>query len=60
DEVSRRIKSDSALGQIPVILFTASVAELEHRFKESKADDYLAKPFDPDILLTKVAKLLQK
>lgn len=60
DELCRRIKSDFTTSHIPVILLTAKTekdAILEGL--ESGADDYLTKPFDTEILKTKIKGVLQ-
>jgi len=44
--------------KVPVIMFTASVQNMDTRIKESGADDYLLKPFNPEQLLEKVKKFL--
>jgi len=60
DELCRRIKADFTTSHIPVILLTAKTekdAILEGL--ESGADDYLTKPFDTEILKTKIKGVLQ-
>lgn len=60
DELCRQIKSDFTSSHIPVILLTAKTekdAILEGL--ESGADDYLTKPFDTEILKTKIKGVLQ-
>lgn len=59
-ELCQRIKGDSALGHIPVILLTGN-ASTEARLSgvEGGADDYIAKPFDRDLLIARVAALLK-
>ena len=60
DELCRRLKSDFTTSHIPVILLTAKTekdAILEGL--ESGADDYLTKPFDTEILKTKIKGVLQ-
>lgn len=60
DELCRRIKSDFTTSHIPVILLTAKTEKdsiLEGL--ESGADDYLTKPFDTEILKTKIKGVLQ-
>lgn len=60
DELCRCIKSDFNTSHIPVILLTAKTekdAILEGL--ESGADDYLTKPFDTEILKTKIKGVLQ-
>lgn len=60
DELCRQLKSDFTTSHIPVILLTAKTekdAILEGL--ESGADDYLTKPFDTEILKTKIKGVLQ-
>jgi signal transduction histidine kinase/ligand-binding sensor domain-containing protein/DNA-binding response OmpR family regulator len=59
-ELCRIIKQDPLLNFIPMILLTASSSP-QSRIDglESGADDYISKPFDNDILLARVANLLQ-
>lgn len=58
-EFYRRMRSDKALRDIPVILITAS--RLEPDFVESLGvDGYVTKPFDPQELLTVIASVLTK
>lgn len=60
DELCRQIKSDFTTSHIPIILLTAKTekdAILEGL--ESGADDYLTKPFDTEILKTKIKGVLQ-
>jgi len=60
-EVCRRLKSESKTRDIPIIMLTAKseesdiVAGLEHG-----ADDYIAKPFSPRVLLARVKALLRR
>jgi len=58
-EVCRQLKSDKALRHIPVLLITASILEenIGERMQSSGADDYLIKPFEPEILLKKIKRL---
>lgn len=59
DEVTKRIKADSRLCKIPVILMTASIESLAEEFLEStQADDYMFKPFDNKELENKIEKWL--
>lgn len=61
-EVCRTLKSDEKTKHIPVILFTSKIAEVQKMSKEHKdigADDYIPKPFNPDMLLDKVNKFLK-
>lgn len=57
----RQIKSDPKTTQIPVVMLTAKV-ESEDVIKgiESGADDYITKPFDIEILRSKVNSMLRR
>jgi signal transduction histidine kinase/ligand-binding sensor domain-containing protein/DNA-binding response OmpR family regulator len=58
-ELSQKIKGDKRTNHIPIILLTASNAEEDHlKGLESGANDYLTKPFNFDILNTKIKNLL--
>ena len=60
-KVCRMLKFDEKYKQIPVILFTARVQEYDIKLgEEVGADAYITKPFEPDILLSKVSELLKK
>ncbi len=60
-ELCRRIKSDIEISHIPVLLLTAnSNTENEKRGYKEGADAYLSKPFDWDILLSRIEYLLQQ
>ncbi|NDV83046.1 two-component regulator propeller domain-containing protein [Bacteroides sp. 51] len=55
DELCRRVKTDFTTSHIPVILLTAKTEKgAILQGLESGADDYLTKPFDTEILKTKV------
>lgn len=56
-DICKELKSQAATHNLPIIMISANknVARLS---KEIGADDYLAKPFDMDDLLAKVAKYL--
>ena len=58
-ELCRRIKHDIRYSHIPIILLTARTAE-EHVLSGLKegADDYITKPFNLDILLLRIQRLL--
>ena len=60
-KVCQMLKFDEKYRQIPVILFTARAQELDIKLgEEVGADAYIVKPFEPDILLDKVAELLSR
>lgn len=59
-ELCAIIKHDPLLNYIPMILLTASSSpESKLKGLESGADDYISKPFEKDILIARVANLLQ-
>lgn len=53
-EISRRIKADEELKNIPVILLTASADDINTKMRAASADDYLLKPFEYQELLKKI------
>ena len=58
-DVCEKIKGTEDLKNIPVILFTASnSSKLCETAAELGADDYITKPFDIDILLDKIEKMI--
>jgi len=58
--VCRMLKFDEKYKNIPIIMFTARAQDSDKRLgKEVGADDYVTKPFDPQVLLDKISKLLQ-
>lgn len=59
-ELCRRIKADDELRRIPVILLTAmSGTDVTLDAYASGADDFVAKPFHPGVLLARVRAQLQ-
>jgi DNA-binding response OmpR family regulator len=59
-EVLRRIRSSSVYGTIPVIMLTARRGENDIvEALEIGANDYLVKPFMPEELLARLARLLK-
>ncbi len=55
----RELKSDGALGSIPVVLLTTLTAPEDIvQGLDSGADSYITRPFSPEFLLAKVASLL--
>ncbi len=59
-ELCREIKTDIRYSHIPIILLTARTAE-EHVLSGLKegADDYITKPFNLEILLLRIQKILK-
>ena len=57
-EVCKILKSQAKTKHIPVLIFTASGADIDDVVAEARADGYFRKPFAPDDLLTEVRKRL--
>jgi DNA-binding response OmpR family regulator len=59
-EVYQQMKADDATRQIPVIVVTARAQSIDKvlGIHIAKVDDYIAKPFSPQELLTSVEKVL--
>jgi DNA-binding response OmpR family regulator len=55
-DICRGLKADPATFDIPVLMISAS-RDIMQSAMESGANDFLAKPFDMDELLAKVAEL---
>jgi len=56
-EVSRRIKSDPATSDIPVLLFSAAP---NSDLTEARADGFMPKPFDVNHLVDTVKRYIKK
>ncbi len=60
-KVCRMLKFDEIYKTIPIIMFTAKALQKDEELgKEMGADAYIAKPFEPEILLEKIRQLLKK
>jgi two-component system, cell cycle response regulator DivK len=58
-EATRRIKSDTATRDIPIIALTAHAMKGDaERARDCGCDDYLSKPLDEDLLFQKVVRWL--
>lgn len=60
-ETAERIKARERTRHIPIMFLTAINTEMTHALRgyETGAVDYVAKPFDPDLLRAKVAVLVE-
>ena len=58
-DLARRLKRDDGTNEIPIIMLTAKTEE-DNRVQglEAGADDYISKPFDPELLKEKINNLL--
>ncbi len=59
-EVCKRVKSDEKLKDIPVIFLTASTASegFKERAEEAGAQGYMFKPFEFDVLLAEINRVI--
>ncbi|MBU1125223.1 MAG: response regulator [Candidatus Omnitrophica bacterium] len=58
--VCRMLKFDEKYKQIPILMFTARAQESDKKLgEEVGADDYLIKPFEPQVLLDKIKQLIK-
>lgn len=59
-EVCARLKADQRFHHIPILMFTVRAGDLDRLMGlQCGAADYLSKPFNEDILLGKIEKLLE-
>ena len=56
-DICKRMKSDVSMRGIPIIMISAS-KDIKESAMDAGADDFLAKPFDMQDLLTKIDKLI--
>ncbi|MDD5441293.1 MAG: response regulator [Candidatus Omnitrophica bacterium] len=59
-DVSRAIKMDDELKNIPILILTASVDNIAEKAVIAMADDYLIKPFEYLQLLDKITALIKE
>ncbi len=59
-EVSRRKNDDPRLAPIPLLVFTASVEDIQEKVRETGADGYIAKPFNASDMIKKISDTLNK
>lgn len=60
-EFCRMVKGDIRTSHIPVVLLTARSSD-ESRYQgiEAGADDYISKPFDIDMLMLRISKIIER
>ncbi len=59
-KVCRMLKFDREYKDIPIIMFTARAQDSDRKMgEEVGADAYMAKPFEPKVLLDKIQKLVK-
>ncbi len=60
-KVCRMLKFDEKYKHIPVIMFSARAQEADKKLgEEVGADAYLVKPFEPEVLISKIKELLKE
>ncbi len=60
-DLCKTLKQDSTVSHIPIILLTGTTSdEMQLKGMESGADDYIKKPFDKEILVLRVASILNR
>jgi DNA-binding response OmpR family regulator len=61
-EVYQRIKANTALNRIPVIIVTAKAQSIDRMLglHIAKVDDYITKPFGPTELLNSIERVLTR
>lgn len=57
-EICRKVKADALIGTLPIILISAS-RDLATTARQAGADDFIEKPFDMDVVVAKVRRLLE-
>ncbi|HMK76071.1 MAG TPA: response regulator [Thermodesulfobacteriota bacterium] len=59
-KVCRMLKSDDKYKHVPIIMLTARVKESDEKLgKEVEADAYIKKPFEPEVIINEIKKLLK-
>jgi two-component system response regulator MtrA len=60
-DVLRALRADESVASIPVVLLTARVSESDiQEGLDAGADDYIAKPFSPQELATRIQTILAR
>ena len=60
-EAIARLRKDLSMATLPIVVLTAEDGPgVEKRVLELGADDYIVKPFDPDILLSRVNAVFRR
>ena len=58
-EISKKVRADERLKDVPIILLSASSAsDISALVKNSEVNEYIKKPFDPEEFLEKVRKYM--
>jgi CheY-like chemotaxis protein len=61
NETTRRIRNDLQLTDLPIVALTAGALVIERqRALEAGMNDFISKPFDPQSLIRKVRRLVEK
>jgi PAS domain S-box-containing protein len=61
NEITRRIRNDLRLRNLPIVALTAGALVIERqRALEAGMNDFISKPFDPQALIRKVRRLVER
>jgi PAS domain S-box-containing protein len=61
NEITRRIRNDLRLQNLPIVALTAGALVIERqRALEAGMNDFISKPFDPQALIRKVRRLVER
>jgi PAS domain S-box-containing protein len=61
NEITRRIRNDLRLKNLPIVALTAGALVIERqRALEAGMNDFISKPFDPQALIRKVRRLVER
>lgn len=59
-KICEELKSEDQFKKIPIIMLTARESSIEEKIGYAMgADEYMTKPYEPEVLLSKIKKLLK-
>ncbi len=59
-EFAKKVKANLAISHIPIIMLTAKSSDMTRRESyETGVDDFISKPFDPQLLLARIENIMQ-
>jgi CheY-like chemotaxis protein len=58
-ELCKRLKADEKTKYIPILILSASTTrDIKQRIMELKVNDYILKPFEPEILVSRIKSII--
>lgn len=57
-DIFKEIRGDEELKSIPIVLFSASVKEMDRRIQELDADGFVTKPYEPQALFETINRAM--